>query len=112
MRDHTLYLRDILAAIESIRAFVQGMDLALFRADDKTVSAVIRKFEVIGEAVKHLPETLRQEYPNIPWKEMAGMRDRLIHFYFGVDEQLVWRTIQERLPELQDAIQRILESQQ
>lgn len=58
-----------------------GMDLKTFQADDKTASAVIRKFEIIGEAVKQLPEEIRKAYPEVPWKEMAGMRDRLIHFY-------------------------------
>jgi len=110
MRDYRLYLKDILAAIESIEAFVEGMDLETFQADDKTSSAVLRKFEIIGEATKQIPEKVRQNYPQVPWKEMAGMRDRLIHFYFGVDYQLVWRTVQERLPQVKPEIQKILQS--
>ena len=67
--------------------------------DDRTSSAVIRKFEkILGEATKQIPDGLRQQYPGVPWKEMAGMRDRLIHLYFGVDYQIVWKTIGERLP--------------
>jgi len=108
-RDSWLYLRDMLDAIESIQAFVQGMDFEAFQADDKTASAVLRKLEVIGEAAKHVPGSIRQRYPEVPWKEMAGMRDRLIHAYFGVDYQLVWKTIQERLPRVKTIIQRILE---
>ncbi len=81
MRNYTLYLKDIVAAVESIEAFVEGMDLKAFQADDKTASAVIRKFEIIGEVARQIPEGMRQGYPEVPWKEMAGMRDRLIHFY-------------------------------
>jgi uncharacterized protein with HEPN domain len=72
MRDYNLYLKDILAAIESIEAFVDRMSFDEFIADDRTISAVIRKFEVIGEATKQIPDDLRQRYPEIPWKEMAG----------------------------------------
>lgn len=107
MRNHSLYLKDILTAITSIEEFVKGMDFDEFRKDDKTSSAVIRKFEIIGEATKKIPESLKKKYPEIPWKEMAGMRDKLIHFYFGIDYKLVWQTIKHRIPQIKPFIYEI-----
>jgi len=109
MRDYTLYLKDPLAAIASIERFTAGMDFEAFQADDKTASAVLRKLEVIGEAVKQVPDEIRQSHTEVPRREMAGMRDRLIHFYFGVDYGLVWRTIKERIPQVRTEIQKILQ---
>jgi len=103
MRDYTLYLKDILAAIDSIERFTAGMDVDAFQADDKTTSAVMRKLEVIGEAVKQIPDEIRQRHAQVPW------RDKLIHFYFGVDYRLVWRAIRERLPQVKREIQEILQ---
>lgn len=109
MRDCSLYLKDILLAVESIEAFVGEMDLEAYQADDKTASAVIRKLEIIGEAVKQLPEEATRPYPDIPWKQVAGMRDKLIHFYFGVDPALVWQTVRRRLPALKATVLEMLE---
>ncbi len=72
--------------------------------------AVIRNFEIIGEASKHIPETIRGKYPKIPWKEMAGMRDKLIHEYFGVKLEVVWETVKKRFPELKILIREVLDN--
>ena len=109
MRDYRLFLKDILDAIESIESFVAGMDLDGFQADDKTSSAVIRKFEIMGEAVRQVPEDVRTAYSEVAWKEMAGMRDRLIHFYMGVNYRLIWQTIQNYLPATKAGIKKILD---
>lgn len=111
MRDYKLYLADILAAMAAIERFVEGMSFEDFVRDDKTASAVVRKLEIIGEAAKQIPVDVRRAYPQIPWSEMAGMRDRLIHAYFGVDYGLVWRTIQERIPHIVPVIRQMLADQ-
>lgn len=85
------------------------MDLGAFVEDDKTASALMRKLEVIGEAAKRVPTDIREAHPETPWKEMAGMRDKLIHLYFGIDHQLVWAAIQERLPSIRAQIAQIIE---
>jgi len=108
MRNISLYLQDILDAMHAIEKFVEGIDFEEFKADDKTASAVIRKFEIIGEAAKQVPEDIRKKYNQLPWKEMAGMRDRLIHFYFGVKHELVWQTIRDVIPTVKPLIQEIL----
>jgi uncharacterized protein with HEPN domain len=97
-KDIKLYINDIFNAINAIEKFVEGMDFKEFKEDDKTSSAVIRKFEIIGEATKHIPKEIKQKYPDIPWKDMAGLRDKLIHFYFGIKYELVWSTIKMEFP--------------
>ena len=107
-RDHKLFIKDIISAMKSIEEFVEGLSLDEVREDDKTSSAVIRKFEIIGEATRHVPDKLKEKYPDIPWKRMAGMRDRLIQAYFGVDYRLVWEAIKIDIPELKPRFQEIL----
>jgi uncharacterized protein with HEPN domain len=103
-----MYLRDIKKAITSIETFIEDMNFDQFQSDDKTSSAVIRKFEIIGEATKNIPQIIKEEYTRIPWKDIAGMRDRLIHAYSEVDLKLVWMTIKKRLPELKTIIEEII----
>lgn len=109
MRDIKLYLKDIIEAMSAIERFVEGIDFDTFKNDDMRSSAVIRKFEIIGEATKNIPEEIRKLKPEIPWKEMAGFRDKLIHFYFGIKYELVWSTIKNRIPMIKSLIQEILE---
>jgi len=109
MRNYKIYVEDILNAIESILKFTEGMNFEDFQKDDKTCSAVVRKFEVIGEAAKHIPQEIRDEFPQIPWKEMVGMRDRLIYFYFGIDYKLVWMAVKERAPKILPLIKKVIE---
>ena len=89
MRNYIIFLNDIYFAMKNIEEFISDLTYDEFIKEDKTSSAVIRKLEIIGEAAKNIPENLRKNYPHIPWREMAGMRDKLIHFYFGVDYLLI-----------------------
>ena len=94
------YLNDIFESIDDINEFVTGLNFESFANDKKTVKAVIRSLEVIGEAVNKLPQNIRNQYSESPWEEMVGMRNRLIHEYFGVDLNIVWQTIEEDLHSL------------
>jgi len=109
MRDPKLYLKDILVAMDAIEQFVEEVDFETFKNDDMMTSAVIRKFEIIGEATKKIPEEIKQQYPAIPWKDMSGMRDRLIHFYFGIKYELVWETIKKEIPKVKPSLSKILD---
>jgi len=107
-RDYRVYLRDILQAFRNASQFVKGLSYEKFITDRKTTSAVIRELEIAGEATKQLPASIRRKYPDIPWSDMAGMRDKLIHFYFGVDTEIVWETVKVRIPELEPLIEKVL----
>ena len=101
------YINDITNSIANISEFIKGMDYNDFIKDKKTEFAVIRALEIIGEATKNVPESIRTKYPKIPWKSMAGMRDKLIHAYFGVRFELIWNTASVLLPPLKKEFQQI-----
>ena len=110
-RDSKVYLEDILEAIRKIREFTGGTSLATLSKDAKTLDAVIRNLEVIGEAVKRLPEEIRNQQPDVEWKKIAGLRDILIHEYFGINVEVVWDVIQHKLSGLEDAAKKLLSVQ-
>ena len=109
-RDYSDYLQDIMGAIEEIEDFIRGKDQKAFMEDKKTINAVVRSLEVIGEAAKKIPLSLRKKYPDIPWKKMAGMRDKLIHEYFGVDVGMVWKAAKEEVVELRPVVSKIVKA--
>ena len=102
-------LDDIRQAAQKAVAFVHGMTYEMFVADDRTVFAVVRALEIVGEATKRIPPLIRDRYSEVPWRSMAGIRDKLIHDYVRVNLEVVWRTVTEDLPALLPMIQRVLD---
>jgi uncharacterized protein with HEPN domain len=112
-RSYVDYLADIVDAFEKIAQFVQGMTFEEFRVDTKTIFAVVRALEIVGEASKRIPQRVRDREPAVPWRAMTGMRDKLSHDYIGVNLQVVWETVSEDVPKLEPLIRRMLiEAQQ
>lgn len=107
-REYDDYLRDMLENAEKAISFVQGMDYDGFCKDDKAMYAVIRAFEIIGEAARQIPDDVRQANPEIQWREITAMRNKLTHEYFGVNTKVVWRTVQEDLPVIISAVRKII----
>ena len=102
------FVEDILDAMDKAEILVEGFAYEEFETDFRTNFAVIRALEIIGEAAKRLPVSLREQYPAIPWRGMAGMRDRIIHGYDTVDLQIVWDVVKQDIPEIKPQIQQIL----
>ena len=102
------FIEDILDAMEKAEAMLSDADFETFEDDYQLNFAVVRALEIIGEATKRLPETIREQYPEIPWKDMAGMRDRIIHGYDAVNLRIVWETVKRRIPEIKPKIQQVL----
>ena len=107
-REYGDYLQDIFDSINDIDKFISEMSFDEFTHDKKTLNAVVRSIEIIGEATKKIPKSITAKYHNIPWKKIAGSRDVLSHSYYDVDIELVWETVKKDIPRLKKEIQKIL----
>jgi uncharacterized protein with HEPN domain len=108
-REYIDYLQDMLEASAKALQFVRDIDFQAFSKNEEKVFAVIRALEIIGEAAKNIPKSIRGRYQEIPWEDIVGMRNKVIHGYFGVDIEVIWKTVQEDLPLLQATLTRIFE---
>ena len=111
-REAELYIKDILDNMENAEKFIGDMTFEEFSADIKTAYAVSRCIEIIGEASKNIPAVVRRQYPAIPWKKMAGMRDKVIHFYFGVNYRRVWLVVKHDIPKIKPLLSNVFKELQ
>lgn len=110
-RDYILFLEDILDAINKIETYSRNLSYEDFSANSMAIDAVIRNFEVIGEAAKNIPKRVRDRYPHVEWKEAVGFRNVLIHDYFGIDTEAVWDTIKNNIPPFKEHLEEVLRSE-
>ncbi len=108
-KDNYIFIEHVLSRLNSILEYTQNMDEDDFLRNKLVQDAVLRNFEVIGEATKNLSTEFRLQHPELPWSKLAGMRDKLIHFYFGIDLQIIWTTVVEMVPELKIKIKKIID---
>ncbi len=107
-RDYGDYLQDILDSIDDLSNFTNNMSFKSFVSDKKTINAVTRSIEIIGEATKKLPASITTKYPLVPWAKMAGIRNKLIHEYFGIDAEILWKVVKDDLPPLKPLVEQAL----
>jgi uncharacterized protein with HEPN domain len=108
-RDGLVYLQDILESIDRIRQYTRGMDRRAFGEDRRTVDAVLHNLEILGEAAKKVPTSLRDRAPDVEWRKVAGMRDLIAHAYFQVDLDIVWDVVSSKLEPLERGVRGLLE---
>lgn len=108
-RSNILFLQDIVLAMSRIQEYLEGFDFIRFKRDYKTVDAVMRNFEIIGEASKHLSRKFKAKHSHLPWEEMYRLRNRISHEYFGIDYDVVWNIATQQLPHNQKDVEKILE---
>ena len=106
-REWRLYWHDVITCCRKVQRYTAGMDLDAFKADERTYDAVVRNVEIIGEAVKALPDEARNLAPHIEWRKIAGMRDLLAHVYFGINDAILWDVVGNKVPELLAAMEQI-----
>ena len=108
-RDYELYLRDILQATERIERYIANVDKDTFKTDDLRVDGVLFNLMTVGEAVKNIPDELRERHPDVRWRDIARFRDRVVHHYFGLDLDIVWEIAAVHLPPLQEFVEQLLQ---
>jgi len=109
-RNETMYIRDIAESCHKIMSFTEGLTKTKLLRDEKTYDAVVRNLEIIGEAAKHISKPTRTAIPDVDWRKIAGLRDILAHDYFGIDNNILWDIVQNRVPELSDALKTFFEN--
>lgn len=107
-RPHLLFLEDILISIQKIEDYIGGMSFEGFKDDSRTIDAVLRNLEIIGEASKNVPSEIREGHPDIPWGRMTGLRSIVSHEYFGIDLSIIWRIVTVNLPETKPLIENLI----
>lgn len=105
-----LYLEDIQDSIRKIEKYTRGSDFEKFSRDEQMIDAVVRNLSIIGEAVRNVPKEIKARNPDVAWNEIKGMRNKVIHEYFGIDEEILWKTIQDDLPIFKKQIAKLLKS--